>query len=172
MSSRRRRRTNKKSTKKKREQFGSPLLCKSQFFAEPPLSSTPGLRKSLFRGLLGKDAVFGKEKKSKIQQIADNIKEAESLINDICQSEPNPIQVEENSKKIRKLMSKALKLSIPLAKTKRREDKIQEKINELKNNPDYKFSVKGKKFVKKIKKKPQKKNKTKSRKRKMRSKRK
>ena len=172
MTSRRKRRTNKKSTKKKREQFGSPLQCTPFFFSERPFSRSGGIRRSLLKGILGKDHLNEKLKKSKIEQISDNIKEAESLINDICQENPDPIKVEENSKKIKKLMLQAHRLSAPLAKKAKRQNRIKEKIDELKDSDEYVFSIKDKKFIRKIKNKPKKKNKTKTRKRKVRSKRK
>ncbi len=123
----------------------------------------PVLKRSLMAGLLGTQTpqlahgfsdrgFFGRTKLIPEIELKELIKKVEGLINDICLGDPDPILIEKNTLKIRKELSKILKIAKPLADEKRKIEKIQTEIKNLSENKDFKWSSKKRQFIKNKKK--------------------
>ncbi len=134
-------------------------------------------RRSLMEGLLGRPpsqlqgsfstaldhpSLFGRAlSETKESELRKLIKSIESSINNICDINPNPVEVVTTSLAIRRKISQILKIAKPLAIKKEKQDKIKKQIKDLSESKDFKWSSKKKQFIRKPIKKKEKKEKKK-----------
>ena len=124
-----------------REQSGRKCSTSARRSLMEGLLGRPSQLQSSFSSALDHPSLFGRAlSETKESELRKLIKSIESSINNICDINPNPVEVVTTSLAIRRKLSQILKIAKPLAIKKEKQDKIKKQIKDLSESKDFKWS--------------------------------